>query len=932
MHSGPEVTIALLLCFVLTAGAAMRTLSGKIGLPYTVMMLLVGLLSGLGLAALHESSALPHELEAMVTRAPISPELIIFIFLPLLVFESSFATKVYAFRQDLGAILVLAVPVLLLSTLGIAALMVGLTSTSWAWGWLPALLFGALISATDPVAVVALLREAGAPKRLGVLIEGESLLNDGAAIAIFALLVGLLSGAGELGVSAAATHFLWLSAGGLLVGLALAMLVTGWLSRTFNSPLVEITLTLALAYGAMFLAEHVLHVSGVIAVVSAGLWMSARGRLQISPEVAQFLERFWEMLSYLANTLIFFLVGLVVATQVTLAEDFDLPLIYIAYLGIVALRFALIFLFRPLLGRVASPISPSEATVMAWGGLRGAVSLALALALAYHPALEAELGRQILLTTAGVALLTIIVNGTTTGWLLHALGLDEPTPGDRLADYAAEAGALSWVAHRVDLLSESRDLRGVDWSHVRGELSQRSELLGAALEATRRELRDAPSTDRIQGQWRQSLSMERRAIWRAFAEGTLSDEATRILDAEIDRQLDTLSGEALHPGEQQPHDAPSLRTRLAIWLGGRLPGLANAQFEQLALRYDLYRGRQLAAELVLRDLAERGEIDDDVRTQLRTAYRRRLHESKERLEDLRVHLPEITTAIETRLACRIQLNLERETYRDLAESGALDASRASEALADTERRMKALRFGATRMDLPETADLCRNMPLFAELDEAEIARIARLTHERAFGPGETLFEQGDEGRSMFVIARGAVAVYQTGAPSAQSQGEETLLNVLGGGDILGEMALLTGAPRVATARALTSAVVGEISRRDFEGLLNRQPGLERAVWSGFSERVFDNHVRQRPGYEQLGRAQRIAWFRRAEQRELAPGEVVMDERATRVFLIEGTLEVSGQRHVAPALIRLRPERAPRAEVASRVALLPPLLSASAREE
>ena len=926
MHSGPEITIAFILCFTLAVGAAMRMVAGRAHVPYSITMLLVGLAVGLILQQL-PGGADPTGVLAVVSEGGgISPDLIVFIFLPLLIFESAFSLEVHAFRQNLGAVLLLAGPAMLVSTAAIGLFAVGITSFSWQWGWLEGLAFGALISATDPVAVVALLRELGAPKRLRLLIEGESLLNDGTAIVLFSVILGLVTGAFSFGAGDTLWHFVRVTLGGLAVGLVLAVGVTTWMSRIFNAPLIEITLTLVLAYLTMLVAETLLHVSGVIAVVTAGLWMSGRGRLQVSPEVVHFLHRFWEMLSYLANTLIFFLVGLVIATQVKHAGLRDLVLIGVAYAGVMAIRTLLAFLFRPAMNRLADPVSRGETVVMAWGGLRGAVSLALALVVSRHPQVPPELGRQVLLLTAGVVLLTIVVNGSTMPWLLRKLRFDRPPPSDRLADSMSRAAVLGRVAERIEALSQSRDLRTVDWTEVRSQLEERRSSVQQQVAETQQELASASSGERGRGYWRQALSIEREAVWTAFARGTLGAAATEILDHEVDLQLDRLArGEEQQRVTRRP-ELPGWRALGARWMSRIGRAFERIQLELLALRYEIYRGEQLAAERVLEEMKGRDEMDPHVREEILAAYRGSRHASVEGLEDLRANLPEVTRVIETRLAERIQLNLERDAYRKLEEVGAIDAESAARELAGVERRMKTLQWTRGGMALPETGELCRSTPLFAGLDEAALEQLTVLTRERVLTPGEVLFRQGDRGHSLFIIARGAVAVVRE---DRRRGGEPELLDVLGGGDVLGEMALLTGSPRNATARAATTVTVGEIEREEFDGLMQTQPHVRDEIWQSFAERRFDNYLRSAAGYAHLDREARRRWFQSGKLVTLEAGEPVPGEAPSLAFLVTGSLERNFRRHAEPALIALETGAPLRATERSRVAVVPSAFPAGA---
>jgi NhaP-type Na+/H+ or K+/H+ antiporter len=915
VHQGAEFTVVVIASLALLVGAGLRLFSARTRFPYTIAMLLIGIATGLALRNLAGPGAAElGKLSVLSRGAGISPDLIIFVFLPALVFESAYAIDVHTFKNNVGAVIVLAGPALLLSTVAVGALMVGITTPTWAWGWPVALVFGALISATDPVAVVAILRELGVSKRLGVLIEGESLLNDGTAIVVFTVLVGLLTGdVAAIDGGQATLDFLWVVSGGLGVGLGLALLLSGWIERLFNDPLSEITLTLVLAYLAMIIAEGLLHVSGVMAVVAAGLWMSGAGKTKISPEVSHFLHRFWETLGYIANTLIFYIVGLVIAKQIDQAKLSDFVLVVGAYVGVMAIRAVLTFLAQPLTDRLSDGVSTQDSVVISWGGLRGAVSLALALIIAQHPKIDPALGRQVLLVTAGVVLLTILVNGTTMGRVLARLGYDKPPLSEQLAQLTARALVLDRSRGAIDELGRSRDLRTVTWAEVYDGIDRRRRDLDEEIGAVRKRLAAAPATERSAGYWRRVLSIERQVYWRSFSQGTLGPVAVKLLSRELDRQLDRLArGNAEPPATRTPETAGGLWG----WLK-RLVGSPAMSFEQLALRYDLSRAESLAAERVLNALDTLGEVEPAELERMRRVYRGYLKASKERIEDMRTNLPEVASAIETRLARRIELNVEREGYEWLEERGALDEATTHSELHHVEMRMKQLQRSAERVPIPETADLCASMPLFSALDDEGLQLVADLTEEMVVPAGKHLFRQGDKGDSMFVIARGAVEVLLV------QDDEELLLDVLGGGDIIGEMALLTGERRTASARAATAVTLGRIKRVDFETLMDSQPELQKRIWEAFAWRNFDNAVRAHPRFEHLDREERRAWFELGTELLLAPGaRHELDGGADFGFLVSGTVEAGGERHSAGALIRFGSLAAIEAARDARLMLLP----------
>jgi CPA1 family monovalent cation:H+ antiporter len=282
------LTIELLFVAALVAIAARR-----LRVPYTVALVLVGLLI---------TFRQPLEIE-------LTPEIILALFVPPLVFEAAFHVEFRRLREALLPILVLAIPGVLLTTVIVGYIIsagLGIPLSS-------ALVFGALIAATDPVAVVALFRQLGAPKQLSVIVEGESLFNDGTAIVVFNLmLAAALPAAGSStqagGIVAGIADFVRVSAGGLAIGAGLGWLVAQLIAR-LDDYLIETTLTTVLAFGAYLVAER-LHVSGVLAVVAAGIISGNYGPQGMSPTTRIVLFNFWEYLAFVANSLVFLLIGL----------------------------------------------------------------------------------------------------------------------------------------------------------------------------------------------------------------------------------------------------------------------------------------------------------------------------------------------------------------------------------------------------------------------------------------------------------------------------------------------------------------------------------------------------------------------------------------------------------------------------------------------
>jgi len=300
-----QPTAIIFIFFSCALGAVIRTVLKKVRLPYTVVLMILG--GVIGAISSHVPLVAAH-----TTLASLDPHIILNVFLPVLIFESAFAMEIHMFMKSAVQIIVLAIPGLLLASF--LSCLASMYVFTYKWNWYIGMVFGSLVSATDPVAVVALLKDVGASKQMGTVIEGESLLNDGAAIVIFKIFE-ILAVPGNVYTGLDITkHFALVTLGGPLLGFVMGKLTTLWLVNIFNDAITEITITLCSTYITFYIGEVWLNVSGVLAVVVLGLTVSSE-RTSISPEVEAFLHRFWEMLAYLANTLIFILVGVVITEK-----------------------------------------------------------------------------------------------------------------------------------------------------------------------------------------------------------------------------------------------------------------------------------------------------------------------------------------------------------------------------------------------------------------------------------------------------------------------------------------------------------------------------------------------------------------------------------------------------------------------------------------
>ena len=383
---------------VLLTASLVAMVCRRLRLPYSVGLVLAGIALG----------QLPHAVQLPLTR-----DLIFNIFLPPLVFEAALHLEWQDFRRELPATLVLAFPGVAIAALIVATGMHWLTG----WDWMGATLFGVLIAATDPVSVIAAFRELHVQRRLSMMVESESLLNDGAAAVGFALLVAIAAGAGTSPMALIGS-LVWTVTGGVASGLLVAGSMLILAGRT-EDHLVEITLTTIAAYGSFMLAER-FHASGVLASLSAGLLVGNLGMMRsISESSRGHVRAFWEYVAFLANSVVFILIGGQEAHQ-------DLqPAAGAAGVAIVLVLAGRALAVYPLCGlftRSRSRIDLRYQHVLVWGGLRGALALALALALPLNIPARSE----IIAVAFAVVAFSIFVQGLTMPWLIRRLGLLAP--------------------------------------------------------------------------------------------------------------------------------------------------------------------------------------------------------------------------------------------------------------------------------------------------------------------------------------------------------------------------------------------------------------------------------------------------------------------------------------------------------------------------
>ena len=512
----------------LMTGAIMKFVLRKNTFPYTVGLFCFGILLGVMCRSgvLNDTGILRVSIESV---GSISPDLILYIFLPILIFDAAYELDIHIFRKSLLNASILAVPGVIVALLLTATMIMGMAGFMPGmemWNWQYALMFGALISATDPVAVVALLKELGTSKRFSTLVDTESLLNDGTGIVMFMLFFTAATAGGSTTWGTIPMEFCKVVAGGILLGYAGARLTFWFIHQIKGDLLVQISAVILATYVTFFIAEGLLHVSGVIALVAFGLTLTYVGKPRLKPEANRFMENFWELAGYIANTLIFILVGVVIAMRVDISWTGLLACVCI-YIGINVIRLFVIFLFYPLMKRCGYGLTIRECILLGWGGLRGALGLTLALVVSICPGIPDEIRKQVLFYTAAIVTLTLLLNATNVRRLLNRLGMSCAQSAKRVIDYNLHEKERKSTLLYFEKLHRREMLAGADW-----------EYLSSFLPLKRLDMTEPANPDILSAIRIRLLNKEKQLASQLYASGTISIYTLRNLTVSTDILFD----------------------------------------------------------------------------------------------------------------------------------------------------------------------------------------------------------------------------------------------------------------------------------------------------------------------------------------------------------------------------------------------------------
>jgi monovalent cation:H+ antiporter, CPA1 family len=818
-------TAVLVIAVLLVVIGALQPVAERIKIPATVVLAGVGVAIG-ALASFLLYTPLTDRLDEFVTpivELPMHSSLFIYVFLPLLLFQAALTIDVVRMKQDAAPILLLAVIAVIVTTVLIGV------SLSWLFG-IPlviCLLLGSVVATTDPAAVVGVFRDIGAPARLSRLVEGESLLNDAAAIAIFSILLGLLIRDEPFDPAESSIRFALIFLGGIVLGLLAGRLLIEALRRLDDLKTAETTLTVAAPYLVFIAGEQFLGVSGVVAVVTLGLCVSAWGKAALTQENWRHLQSVWEQVAFWAGSLVFILAALVVPRLVAEAGLVNVVMVLTLAAAALGARALVLFLLLPLLSaaRLTKKVNWEYKTAILWGGLRGAVTLALALAVVENDALAGEVKQFVAVTATGFVLFTLFVNGTTLRTVIHKLRLDALTPRDQTLRDHILALSLLEVTDAVRDAGERYRLPPAALDPVLEDYERRKAEVatgGADHDALRDRERLAVALVAL-------ANRERELLLEHHGQQAMSPGVVEKLLRHAERIVEGAHASGRDGYSRAAHKVLAFRRpfRFAHFLHRhfRIDGLLAKQLTQ---RFEMME----ALGLVLDELASFNEA------RLKLLFGARVGEVTGRmlaarsaatsnaLEAMRLQYPAFAEALARRLVWRLAQREELDRYETLRREGLLSRE-VHDSLRGHVLGLQRRQHRRPRLDLGlKIPDMIGNLDLFAGLSARELRQVCRLFRRQLALPGEFIVRKGDRSKRVFFISSGAVEVRLPGQAIRR-----------GRGDFFGELAVLTGRRRIADIVALGYCELLTLDQAKFDKFLKVHPMIREHVEEGARARL-----------------------------------------------------------------------------------------------
>jgi NhaP-type Na+/H+ or K+/H+ antiporter len=784
-HTNISGSIVLFVFVSLMLSVIVYELKKVVKIPVTPMLLVAGLvlkLAGVYIGDLKGAVELSKSLDHHI---------ILLVLMPALIFETAFSTDWYTFKREFVQIIFLATTAVMLSTVLTALVIYYVVDIKLTWD--QCMLFGAILSATDHVAVVAQLKEIHADHRLETLIQGETLMNEAAVLVFFFVFLERATGQ-EQGALESAIFFCRLSIGGFVFGLIFALAMTFWLKRIVNDEHQETNITILTTYLLFYTVEATpIHVSGAMAVVTFGLYMSAFGKTVISPLVEESVHGFWSLMGRNIEALIFIIGGMLLGQEITEDENVGLNDVWsmlIIFLVIHAVRAVVIAIHFPLLHNIGYGLTFKEAIVLTLAALKGAISLTLSLIVLHsgsgHDTAELKTMRsKMFFITIGVCACSILLDSFLVKIAVKYMGLETLTKVEEKMLIQVTSALVDEVDKKTMKLKSKKELTLTNWEEVDNVAGSRS-LLEQVFNST-------DTGKRIIKQHGRKLT-EKQLI-QAYQDELHLDDNDLIFETRR-RFFTTLKGvywQLFNKGQCMGNTAIQLIEITNICLDDEKKPIRDWEL----LQADIFPRKQMAFYRKFSKLPVLGKfftrlLYDRVLSayDFASAFKLGHHEAKELIDQMEIDLkpdifekvmeeskhqvklceeflvdnitdtfPEVLRYVQTQKVCHNLLHSQRETIKEIYEHGVIGEIEYSKLINVIDKNMKTVTVDRNA-ELPELKDMLKN--IFPQIPEHDLHALrSSISDTIIYNPGDILFREGDSADAAYLVLKGRIREYNS---------------------------------------------------------------------------------------------------------------------------------------------------------------------------
>ena len=771
-HEMPEVVLVTF-CFLVTllVAAACRELKKMTGIPFAPILLVAGCLLG---GYTQKLGLFGKGLESLIK---IDPHGILLIFIPILVFEAAYNTDLYFFKKEFYQVILLAGP-----GVAIGAIILGLFF-SYALGYgeefniFGSFTFSSIITATDTIAVLSLLKELGTPKYFSMMFEGENLLNDATAM-VFMMVFSSLYKAQGMTAFGAVLQFLRLSIGGLLLGGFIFLLTMLWLRRITKDKILVITITIISCYLTFFLAENVVKVSGLLSVVVLGVLMAMHAKMRMNPEALETVHIIISFICFCLESTVFLITGVFIGKMYIFqdkntleAADYTKSLIF--FLAMNVARYVMIMILLPLINSSGYPLNWKDTVILAYGGVRGALGLALALMIYRDPEYPTRFRDIALFFTAVMIVLSVIFNGMTIGYLMKMIGFAPPNPLTQKIKNNVMKNMVIETIKKKNGLKENKFLKLADWNEVKNSCGLEKIIKEQLKDISSVQLKDITKQP---GELRRPLKEEdfdktevqevrmrvynliKSIMYEKFEENFCSINTLKSLNGICDVCLEDLN-KPLWLWENMSQELLSIEEIMSLNKIRKIPIIGrftSGYFSRFFL--NTYEMLSMTVMVLNQFLDEKPEIPLNYNI-VEMVYKEVL-QNKMKFESRLFYLcdlfPDFITIVQNKQATLILLNTQKSVVQESYENGYITEEDYLKMSNQVDKEIAALDIKSYNWNKKEINELELVEPTFSKLKREDLELIRSSYTKLDFSMGSKIYSVGEPVKGAYIIIRGMV--------------------------------------------------------------------------------------------------------------------------------------------------------------------------------